>query len=174
MYPNKLTVIVNGKGGVGKDTLCDYFCKYYNGMSISAITPTKRRAKLIGWNGDKTDKDRRYLCDLKKTFDRYEDLSMAYLRKEYDTFEDSTFNVLFVTMRDLDDIDAFVKYIRDCGGRVCTLLIRRASVNREFGNEADDNAEDYAYDYIFDNDNPIEISHNDFITLMKWMTDEAF
>lgn len=173
MDMTKLVVIVNGQGGVGKDTLCDYFCKFYNGLSISSITPIKERARLIGWKGEKTDKDRKLLSDLKIILDEYEDLSMTYLRDEFEKFNESSFNVLFVMIREPDDIDKFKEYVKSEGERVCTLLVRRSLVNRKFGNMADDNVEAYAYDYIFDNDNAIEISHNDFITMMKVMTDEV-
>ena len=174
MNHNKLVVIVNGQGGVGKDTLCDYFCKFYNGFSVSSITPIKKRAELIGWTGGKSDKDRKLLSDLKKLLDWYDDVSFNYLKSEFEKFEESSYNVLFVMIREPDDIDRFKEYVTEEGERVCTLLIRRASVNRTFGNEADDCVNDYFYDYIFDNDNPIEISHNDFITMVKSMTDEVF
>ena len=43
---NKIVIIINGRGGVGKDTLCDFAAKHYKVENISSITPIKDLAKL--------------------------------------------------------------------------------------------------------------------------------
>ena len=50
---NKLIVVINGRGGVGKDTLCSFVSDNYNVMNISSIDPIKEIAKTIGWDGKK-------------------------------------------------------------------------------------------------------------------------
>lgn len=45
---NKIVIIINGRGGVGKDTLCDFAAKHYKVENISSITPIKDLAKLCG------------------------------------------------------------------------------------------------------------------------------
>ena len=49
----KIVIIINGNGGAGKDTLCDFAGEVYDTMNISAITPIKEIAKANGWNGEK-------------------------------------------------------------------------------------------------------------------------
>ena len=45
----KIVIIINGRGGVGKDTLCDLAAKYFKVEKISAITPIKEIAQNYGW-----------------------------------------------------------------------------------------------------------------------------
>ena len=44
----KTAIIINGKGGVGKDTLCDFISKHYNTRKVSSITQVDgMAAKMI-------------------------------------------------------------------------------------------------------------------------------
>ena len=47
----KLTIVINGKGGVGKDTLCRFAAERYKTRNISSITPIKELAAACGWQG---------------------------------------------------------------------------------------------------------------------------
>ena len=49
----KRVVIINGKGGVGKDTLCNIIGKKYAIRNVSSITPIK---KLPKWEDGKVEK----------------------------------------------------------------------------------------------------------------------
>lgn len=164
---DKTIIIVNGQGGVGKTTLCTYFCKYYNGMIISMITPIKQKAKRLGWKGDKTDSDRAFLNELKILLNKYFSECDNYIRKMVKTFDDGQKKVLFIEMREPDDIDRFKKEFADQGFNVKTVLVKRKAAEKKFGNAADDGVFDYFYDYIFDNDEPIEASHNSFVIMIK-------
>ena len=66
LLSEKIVVIINGKGGVGKDTLCNTSTTYFMSEMISAITPIKEVAKMCGWKGDKSSKSRKFLSDLKR------------------------------------------------------------------------------------------------------------
>ena len=79
----KIVIIINGNGGVGKDTLCDFASEKYTVTNISAITPIKNIAYQFGWRGEKDQKSRKFLADLKKTFIEYNDLPYRYLVGEY-------------------------------------------------------------------------------------------
>lgn len=169
---DKIVIVVNGQGGVGKDTLCRYFCTYYDGEIISAITPLLPIATSLGWSGGKSDKDRKFLSDLQDVADEYGQFTKRYLEKELERFSSNDKSVLFVVARKYDQIDWCRKEARSFGLRSTTLVIRRAAVEREFGNNADDGVLEYPYEYAFDNDSPIEIAHPDFVTLIKLITDE--
>ena len=62
----KLTFVINGAGGVGKDTLCDLAARHFKVYNISTIMPIKDIARMCGWMGEKSDKARRFLSDLKR------------------------------------------------------------------------------------------------------------
>jgi hypothetical protein len=48
----KTVIVINGSGGVGKDTLCDIAATHYSVWNISSIDPIKELAAITGWNGD--------------------------------------------------------------------------------------------------------------------------
>lgn len=67
----KIVIIINGNGGVGKDTLCDFAAEKYKVTNVSAITPIREIAFQHGWKGEKTPKSRKFLADLKRIFVEY-------------------------------------------------------------------------------------------------------
>ena len=82
----KLVVVINGKGGVGKDTFCDFVSEKYRTLNISTITPVKEIARRYGWSGEKDKKSRKFLADLKRIFIEYNDLPNSYAFQEYKKF----------------------------------------------------------------------------------------
>ena len=44
----KLVMVINGRGGVGKDTLCDFAAAYFRVRNVSSITPVKELAAQCG------------------------------------------------------------------------------------------------------------------------------
>ena len=75
---DKVLIVINGKGGVGKDTLCDFAARHFKTRNISSVTPIKEIAKAGGWKGEKDAKARTMLSDLKKVFTEYNEI------KDYD------------------------------------------------------------------------------------------
>ena len=62
----KQVLIINGSGGVGKDTFVNFLNKYKKVIHRSIAYPAKEIAKQIGWDGSsKTEKDRKFLSDIK-------------------------------------------------------------------------------------------------------------
>ena len=70
---NKAVIVINGAGGVGKDTLCDLAAKHFKVRNISTITPIKELASMCGWDGRKDDKSRKFLSDMKRLTVEYND-----------------------------------------------------------------------------------------------------
>ena len=70
-------VIVNGAPGSGKTTfesLCEDIIGSAYCKQRSTVDKVKEIAKLGGWNGSKTLKDRKFLSDLKDLFTEYNDM----------------------------------------------------------------------------------------------------
>ena len=67
----KQIFILNGSGGVGKDLFVNMVKTSVNKFSpyrvwnYSSIDKVKAIATQIGWSGGKTEKDRKFLSDLK-------------------------------------------------------------------------------------------------------------
>lgn len=148
---DKRVIIVNGRGGVGKDTICALAGQYYKTRNISSITPIVEIAKFAGWDGQKTPAARLLLSRLKEAFTEFNDLSFAYCMRQYAQFLAGDEQVLFVHIREPDEIERFRRAV----GKNChTLLVRRRAVEAEgaLGNRADDGVQAYRYNYYFDND----------------------
>lgn len=70
---NKQIFVINGSGGVGKDTfvelvsveLNDKLKRFHTVVNFSSVDKVKEIAREIGWDGRKTEKDRKFLSDLK-------------------------------------------------------------------------------------------------------------
>ena len=87
----KQVFIINGSGGVGKDTFVEFvemiptfefigenenstvWFKNFEIKNYSSVSKVKEIAKIIGWNGEKTERDRKFLSDLKLLTTKYKD-----------------------------------------------------------------------------------------------------
>lgn len=162
---NKMIVVINGKGGAGKDTLCASFGETHKVMNVSAIDPIKEIARQHGWNGEKDDAARRFLAELKRAFVNYNDLPTEYLKQKTAEFLSGSDEVLFVHIREADQIEAYKRAILP--NSCITLLVKRDAVEHDFGNEADDDVLNYTYDLVFDNNIVLEESAAAFSALLE-------
>lgn len=178
-------VIINGCGGVGKDTFveqCRKCCSYkyrdidviFQIMNYSTVDKIKEIAKKLGWDGAKTEKDRKFLSDLKELTSEYNDFSynetIRRIREEYKESSENYKNIksvsiirkfLFIHCREPKDIQRIVDFCKtefvDVNVLdIHTLLIRNNRVKNITSNIADANVENYEYDYIIDNDSDIQ------------------
>lgn len=158
----KKLIIINGKGGVGKDTLIDYLIKTneYKIINLSSITPIKEVAKQLGWKGDKDNKSRKFLSDLKKLSVKYNNYPVAYICNEYYKITDDD-AIVFAHIREPEEIKKCIEILD--GENVRTLLIRRYGISDTIiGNSSDDDVENYDYDAIFNNNCDIEFAGENF------------
>ncbi len=161
----QLVIIINGRGGVGKDTLCEMAAKHFSVRNISSITPIKEIALQNGWKGDKTKKSRKFLSDLKRLFVEYNDLPTKYLVRQYREFMQGEEQILFVHIRETEEID---KFKREVSHRCITLLVKRDKMRRgNWGNASDDEVENYAYDFYFQNDKPLPDVEKEFVRFIE-------
>ena len=145
----KSVIVINGQGQSGKDTAVSFVAEEYKVKSISEITPIKNIAKMAGWNGEKDDKSRKMLSDLKMLFVEYNNLPLKYALSEINKFLKSDKDVLFVHVREGEEID---KLKASSPIKVYTLLMKRTDEDfrqRVYGNSADDKVYDYEYDFTY-------------------------
>ena len=166
---NKVTFVINGAGGVGKDTLCEIASKRFKVKNISSITPIKEIATLCGWNGTKDNKSRKFLSDLKKVCIEYNDYPTVWAKAQYDDFLVSDEEIMFVHIREPEEI---AKFVSATNGEAKTLLVRGGArmSSEKYGNASDDGVENYSYDYYFMNDSTLEEAENRFIEFLKEIT----
>ena len=163
---NKTTIVINGAGGVGKDTLCDLAAKHFKVKNISSITPIKEIASLCGWDGTKDNKARKFLSDLKKLCVEFNDYPTLWAKKQYDDFMLSADEIMFVHIREPEEIK---KFVDATGGAAKTMLVRggKRMSNEKYGNASDDGVENYSYDFYFMNDSTLEDAETNFVALLS-------
>ena len=169
----KLVVVMNGAGGVGKDTLCAFAAQAYRVRNVSSVDPIKELARRAGWDGDKSDKSRKMLSDLKRLFTEYNDLPLRYIREQYEQFLGGEEQVMFVHIREPEEIARFVE---TAPGRIKTLLITNSSRETAvYGNASDDNVAQYSYDGVYDNKYTLEETKEVFSAFFRrWFEENAF
>ena len=161
----KVAIVINGAGGVGKDTLCDLAAKHFKVRNISSVDPIKDIAKMCGWDGTKDDRSRRFLSDLKKLTVDYNDFPTVWASARYREFLSTEYEILFVHIREAEEI---AKFVKATDGAARTLLIRGGDRMKKssYGNVSDDLVENYNYDYYFVNDKTLPEAERDFAALM--------
>lgn len=149
----KEILIINSSAGVGKDTFVECLKNYVNVYHSSIVNPVKKIANLIGWNGQKTEKDRKFLSDLKKLIDDYNDKNYEAMAELMDTFrtKNTSFDLLCIDMREREQIERARK---EYGAK--SVLVRRDSVPHIVSNIADAGVFDITYDYYIDNNGTID------------------
>ena len=148
----KEILIINGSGGVGKDTFVDKLSRYAKVIHTSIVNPVKDLAKKIGWTGSKTEKDRKFLSDLKVLIDEYNDYNYENVAKLMRAFRNGEFDadILCIDMREKNQIE---KAQKEFGAK--TVLVTRDSVAHITSNIADKGVYDIEYDYHIENNGSI-------------------
>jgi len=142
----KEIVIINGVGGCGKDTFVEFCAKYGKVMNFSSVDKVKEVARVIGWDGQKTEKDRKFLSDLKKLTTEYNDMAFNSMKEVVSKFETTDDKLLFLHIREPEEIKRAV----DAFGAKA-LLVRREGLAKIESNYSDASVENYNYDYIIEN-----------------------
>lgn len=161
-YLNKQIFVINGSGGVGKDTfvklvsdeLNDIMKRFHTVVNFSSIDRVKEIARYIGWNGEKTEKDRKFLSDLKSLSSNYCDMPFKSMKNKVSEFLENKENIiLFLHIREPYEIARAVEEFK-----AKTILIVRDSVNQITSNISDKNVFNYNYDYIiYNNKNLLDL-----------------
>lgn len=149
----KKIVIINGSGGVGKDTFVEFCNEFTNVKNISSVDKVKEAAKiLVNWKGEKDDKSRKLLVDLKALSIEYNDYPIVYIKEEAEKFmQNKEQKVMFVHIREISEIEK-VKEILHAE----TLLITSTRVQKITTNNSDANVEQYRYDTYISNDGTLD------------------
>ena len=176
---NKQIFIINGSGGVGKDEFVNMVSNSksnYNSHLLgegedkklvyipvlkvgnySSVTKVKEIAKIIGWSGEKTEKDRKFLSDLKLLTTEYNDMPLNDMKKYANSFmvaDNDMSKVLFLHIREPEEIAKAVNEFEEYN--VKTILVKRNSVKHIISNMADENVYNYDYDIVINNNGTLE------------------
>lgn len=138
----KQVIIINGMAQSGKSTFVELFQKHYKAINFSSVDKVKEIAKTAGWSGSKTEKDRKFLSDMKKLLTEYNDLPFSTMQVKYNEFLSDESEFLFLHIREPEEIKRAKKEFN-----AKTLLIKNNRVKNIDSNDSDKNVENYHYDY---------------------------
>ena len=165
----KQVFIINGSGGVGKDTFIEMIPTFvdknenstvwFKNLEIrnySSVSKVKEIAKIIGWDGKKTERDRKFLSDLKLLTTEYNDMPLNDMKKYTRSFMNSADinRILFLHIREPEEIAKAVNEFKEYN--VKTILVRRDSIKHITSNMADENVYNYNYDIVINNNSTLE------------------
>lgn len=146
-------IVINGAGTSGKDTFIDLFTEVcseqgdYEVFRYSSVDRVKHFALMMGWDGNKDDKGRRFLSDIKDAMTRYDDDPFEYMQMRVKDIQNNSKSgnaFIFFHVREPIEIEKMVERLG-----ATTLLIERPSVDKDsFTNHADKDVRDFSYDYI--------------------------
>lgn len=165
-----VTIILNGNGGCGKDTFVD-LCRKAEPLSIwhlSTITPVKEAAEILGWDGTKTEENRKFLSDLKDMATKTFDTSYVYIKKQLENAMFNNIEVVFIDCREPNDIQR----LKEDFGAITVLIDASTRKPNITSNHADAEVYNYEYNYVIKNNGTIEEfseKAKDFIKYIKWL-----
>ena len=149
---NKQVIIINGTGGPGKDSFVRFCPEFAKVTNISSVDKVKEAAKiLVGWNGEKNEKARKLLVDLKQLSIKYNDYPTKYIQEQYKIFEKNDSQYLFIHIREIEEIEKIKKLLN-----AKTLLVLNPRVALITSNSSDANVYKYEYDYKIENSGSLE------------------
>lgn len=157
---NKQIFVINGSGGVGKDTfvelvsveLNDKLKRFHTVVNFSSVDKVKEIAREVGWDGKKSEKDRKFLSDLKSLTSDYYDMPFQSMKHKIEEFTKSDEEqVLFLHIREPEEIK---RVVNEFGAK--SILIVRDSVMHITSNVSDKNVFNYHYDIVIENNGTIE------------------
>ena len=143
---NKQIIIINGTGGSGKDTFIERVAQYAKVYNISSVDKVKEVARVIGWEGKKSDKDRKFLSDLKRLTTEYNDMAYNDIKAGVDKFRKTDEEIMFIHIREPEEIE---RAARNFGAK--TLLVKRMGLTNITTNYSDASVDHYEYDYTIIN-----------------------
>lgn len=148
----KYIFITNGMARCGKDTFAMFLEEFVPTLKYSSIDKVKSIAKLCGWDGGKTEKDRKFLSDLKTLTSEYSNMSLVDVLSKIREFDrDDVHSVMLIDIREPKEIEN-VKSMVDVG----TILIKNDRVPMINSNMADANVFNYKYDFVIENNGTLE------------------
>ena len=167
--PIPVICIINGAGGNGKDTFVEAVGKSVAAFNISSIDTVKKIAGLMANStasmegtmlvkpnkeiGEKSNKYRKFLSDLKRVWTEYCDgptydmLSQVsnLIKRQAQGMEHH--DIIFLHIREPENIVKMKELVDQLYGAICiTVLVTGLVDPSQYDNESDRNVENYAYD----------------------------
>lgn len=151
-------IVINGAPCSGKDTFANMCIDNNNGAGaiISMADAAKDVAKLCGWDGEKTPKNRKFLSNLKDIIDEWGDMSFKFVEKSINSLYNCGVEkdnwIIFVMSREPNDI----KRLKERFNAYTIYISNHKAEQVRATNHADAEVKCFIYDYVIENNGSIE------------------
>ena len=143
----------------GKDTFANILNEFIPTLKYSSIDKVKEIASLCGWDGGKSEKDRKFLSDLKVLVSQYSNMPLqSIINKTIEFLNNDYYQVMLIDIREPEEIEKAKKILK-----AKTILIKNDRVQMITSNMADANVFNYNYDFTIENNGTLE-EFKDIIT----------
>ena len=157
-------IIMNGRAGVGKDSLMDIARDYFTVRNLSSVLRIKEAALAAGWDGEYDNRGRQLLADIKMALVKYEPMIITnWLYAEYLKFKSVEQDVMFIHIREAEEIEKFKKLVPHAKA----ILVTRKDGNKMAVDTSENTLNDYPWDFVFANDEPLKKSGKKFVKLIE-------
>lgn len=162
-------VIINGQGGVGKSEFCKQSQKYCQerwkqviAYETSTVDFVKRVAKYAGWDGNKDEKGRKLLYDIKEALTKYDGIPNKSVIKHIEEIEQMNkvaTHIVFVNCRQSYDIASLKELIANTheDWNIITLLIKNSKMTSNEVPALIEEINKTKYDCTIDNTGDIDL-----------------
>lgn len=168
----KISIIINGAGGAGKDTFvkcCECIASSVGirVFNVSSVDIIKAAAKVLGWDGNKDEKSRKFLHDLKVLSTEYNDGCLQYMKNILNKEGDG---IYFFHIREPEEIDRARKELEN----TVTVYIKNNNVAVNENRDEEKGIENYKYDRHIDNSSTILDLYDNAATFMEQIYDKFY
>lgn len=148
--------ILNGVAQSGKDEFYLAIKDTFNTLNVSSVDEIKDIAAVMGWNGVKDEKSRKFLSDLKDLHTEYNDGPFNYVTS---TIKASIHDVIICHIREPHEITKLKDWCRENNINCTSVLVTRPGTHVP-SNTGDIGAtQKYEYNVVIDNDDTLEKWH---------------
>ena len=150
-------LIINGVGRCGKDTFVDFLEQFVKVKRYSTIDKIKDIAKKeFFWNGEKDNKGRKLLSDLKIASIEYNNQPHEDMIQAIEDARKKKYDIFTCMIRDIPEIEKACNDERIKNDIITICISSNRTQNITYGNVADDNVYAYHYDYYLDNSGTLD------------------
>jgi len=165
---HEIVLLVNGYPRSGKDTFAKFIEEEFkydpskldvHFENISTVSYIKKAARdYFDWDGEKDEKGRRLLADLKDASRLYNEGPFNFACQQrsinYTTvcLKRPLLFVSVIHSREPEEIQMFKNHFGD----ICRTVFIKRDIEQELSNHADRNVEDYKYNYTINNNSDIK------------------
>ena len=155
-------IIVNGYPRSGKDTFCMFGATRHNCVVHSTVDTVKEVARSMGWDGEKTPKNRKMLSDLKDFYTKHFDGPFTEMVNIIDyeinynldptLMDDDLTNMIIFHIREPEEIKRVHRWCMSNNVICYSVCISRKETEGEQSNHADSLINSMIYDVYLTND----------------------